>query len=243
MSPQWIKKCEKAQGAPKELQSNLDLEDDYCTFTFDNRTKSKKMHYHPTQMVPVMKVNEGLHSHETFKTAFCTIIQEQLDEEPDPIQDNTASNDKVAFRSIDNTDDHRNLLKAATKIAKNKDMHVSIEDINQEFHKPHSLSKAQRELLSIHNKLNHEVPIKDMKLLAAAGHFPKRLASCDRPQCCECHFGKARKKAWRSKSQTADQILQHMKKTPGSVAHTHVMTSSTRGLMPQMTGFLTKERF
>ena len=105
------------------------------------------------------------------------------------------SNDKVAFCSIDNTNDHNNLLKAATKIAKNTNLHVSIEDVKQGFYKTHSLSKVQRELLSIHNKLNHEVPLKDTQLLVAAGYFLKRLASCDRPQCCECHFRKAQKKA------------------------------------------------
>jgi hypothetical protein len=143
VSPQWIKKCEKANGVPKELQSHLDLEDDYCIFQFDRRTKSKKIYYHPTQMVPVMKVNEGLKSYKSFKSAFCSIIQEQSDRESEPIQDNTGSNDKVAFRSIEDTNDRSNLLKAATKIAKNKDIHVSIEDIlNEDSHKPHSLSKV-----------------------------------------------------------------------------------------------------
>ena len=196
VSPQWTKKCKKANGMPKELQSHLDLEDDYYIFHFDRRSKSKKMCYHPTQMVPVMKVNEELKSYESFKSAFCSIIQEQPDRESKIVQDNIVPNDKVAFRSIEDTSDRSNLIKAATKIAKNKDIHVSIEDVqSKDSHKPHSLSKNQRELLSIHNRLNHEVSIKDTQLLAAAGYFPKRLATCSRPQCCECHFGKAHRKA------------------------------------------------
>jgi len=91
--------------------------------------------------------------------------------------------------------------------------------------------------------LNHEVSIKDIQLLAAAGYFPKYLASCNRPQCCECHFRKACKNAWKFKLQNTNQILQHMKKTPGSVAHTDIMTLSIGGLIPQMIGFLTRERF
>ena len=166
------------------------------------------MYYHLTQMVPVMKVNEGLKSYESFKSAFCVVIQEQPDTESELIQDNIGSNNKVAFRSIDNATDRSNLIKAAIKIAKNKDIHVLMEDVlSEDSYKPHSLSKNQRELLSIHKRLNHEVSIKDIQLLAAAGYFPKRLATCNRPQCCECHFGKAHKKAWRSKSQETNHIL------------------------------------
>ena len=142
VSPQWTKKCKKANGMPKELQSHLDLEDDYYIFHFDRRSKSKKMCYHPTQMVPVMKVNEGLKSYKSFKSAFCSIIQEQPDRESKIVQDNIVPNDKVAFRSIEDTSDRSNLIKAATKIAKNKDIHVSIEDVqSKDSHKPHSLSK------------------------------------------------------------------------------------------------------
>ena len=85
--------------------------------------------------------------------------------------------------------------------------------------------------------------MKGTQLLAAASYFPKRLSTCDRPQCCNCHFGKVRKKAWRSKSKSTEQILQHIHRKPGSIAHTDIMTSSVGGLMPQMIGFLTRERF
>ena len=34
-----------------------------------------------------------------------------------------------------------------------------------------------------------------------------------------------------------------MQKSPGSIAYTDIMTSSIRGLMPQMTGFLAREYF
>ena len=79
----------------------------------------------------------------------------------------------------------------------------------------------------MHNKLSHQLSIKDIQLLAAAGHFPKRLSQCDRPQCSACQFGKSQKKPWRSRSSHDEKILKHMQSKPGALAHTDVMTSST----------------
>ena len=59
----------------------------------------------------------------------------------------------------------------------------------------HSLSKFQRELLSRNNKLNHEVPLKYVQLLAVYGWFPKHLESCDRPKCGAWKLGKSCKKS------------------------------------------------
>ena len=39
VSPQWIRRCEREQGIPKELQTKLDIEEDFCTLQFDKRSK------------------------------------------------------------------------------------------------------------------------------------------------------------------------------------------------------------
>ena len=75
------------------------------------------------------------------------------------------------------------LLQATNKIARNKDIRVLLNNvINSNFLcKPRILSKVESELLSIHNKLNHQLLIKDIQLLAAVKYLPKRLFKCDCP--------------------------------------------------------------
>ena len=120
----------------------------------------------------------------------------------------------LAFKSTLDVDEKNNLIKAVAKISKNKDAHVLAEGVisQGESFKPHPSSKVQRELLSIHNELNHEVPMKATHLLAASSYFPKLLASCDRLKCGAHRFGKAHKKSWKSKSKKKAHILQHLKK-------------------------------
>ena len=83
----------------------------------------------------------------------------------------------------------------------------------------------------------------DIQLLTAAGHFPKRLSKCVRPVCTTCYYGKVRKKPLRSKGKNNKAILKHMRKRPGEIAHTDIMTTSVPGLIPQMVGFLTSKKF
>ena len=63
----------------------------------------------------------------------------------------------IALRATSDRDEQKLLLQATNKIVKNKDIEVLPEDVlcaNSPY-KLWSLSKVQRELLSVHNKLNH----------------------------------------------------------------------------------------
>ena len=92
-----------------------------------------------------------------------------------------------------------------------------------------ALSKDQLEPLRTHEKFNHVVPIADIQLLDAAGHFPKRLSKCTRPACATCCCEAAQKKLWRSKGKHNKAILDKMRTLQGEIAHVDIMTSSVPG--------------
>lgn len=85
--------------------------------------------------------------------------------------------------------------------------------------------------------------VKDLQILAARVILPKRLSTCQRPVCSACCFGNASKKPWRAKGKEKGAILYKLKKKTGEIAHEDIMTSSFPGLIPQMTGYLTAEKY
>ena len=106
-----------------------------------------------------------------------------------------------------------------------------------------TLDKNQLELLQLHERFNHVISIADLQLLAAAGHFPKRLSTCTSPVCTTCCHGKVRSKPWISKGKRDKAILDQMRKLPEEIAHADIMTGSVPGLIPQMVRFLTSRKF
>ena len=152
----------------------------------------------------------------------------------------------VALRAINHETHVSKYVDAAELIAKNADLEDKLTKIQQEVRHictKDTLTKDQIELLQIHERFNHVISIADIQLLAAAGHFPKRLSTCTRPACATCYYGKARRKPWRSKGKNNKAILERMRKMPGEIAYTNIMTSSVPGLIPQMVGFLTSKKF
>ena len=81
-------------------------------------------------------------------------------------------------------DEQLKLIYKAKKIAKNKKIRVSANEINTKFNscKVLSLSKVQCKLLSIHNYLNHQILMQDIQLLAAVGYFLTFLSKCNHLQ-------------------------------------------------------------
>jgi hypothetical protein len=59
---------------------------------------------------------------------------------------------------------------------------------------------SQAELLRWHYRLGH-LPFANIRLMAARGEIPKRLAACRVPQYQSCLYGRATKKPWRTKAQ------------------------------------------
>ena len=71
--------------------------------------------------------------------------------------------------------------------------------------------------------------------MSAEGYLPAKYATCPRPVCVACQFGKAHKKPCRTKAK-ASQILRNTDTQPGDTVSTYSFTSTTPGLIPQIYG-------
>ena len=60
---------------------------------------------------------------------------------------------------------------------------INVEKLEQEI-------TLTAELLHIHQSLNH-LPFKVTQLMAANGHYLKKLVDCQIPRCAACLFGKS----------------------------------------------------
>ena len=102
-----------------------------------------------------------------------------------------------------------------------------------------TLSGDQQELLAIHEKANHSISMRDIQTLAAKGQLPL----CPRPVCSSCLFGKAHRRPWRHKSK-----VKHIRKNPkslkpGDCVSVDTFCSTVGGIIPQVTGTLTNDKF
>ena len=249
MAPQWLGMQDKEQGVPKEKRCRCELDDEEAVLYLDERKRKVTIKHDPKMLVPVLNVNLGIKNFESFNVAFHNVIQGDALLSDDLFTFDTDEDDEitgVALRSIDEKAHLSKYLDAADIIAKNADLEDKLLQIQQDVKQictKDTLDRNQRELLQLHECFNHVISITDLQLLAAAGHFPKRLSTCTRPACATCCYGKARKKPWRSKGKHNKAILDCMRKLPGEIAYTNIMTSSVPGLIPQMVGFLTSRKF
>ena len=95
-------------------------------------------------------------------------------------------------------------------------------------------------LLHYHQRFGH-IPFPRLRAMAANGVIPKRLAKCNTPACSACMFAKATRKPWRGKPQKG--YPPSRKLDPGEVISVDQMVSPTPGLIAQITGTLTKQRY
>lgn len=246
LSPQWIGIQERDNGTPKDKRSKCEINDEEAIFYFANRQRKVTIKHDPRMLVPVLNVNPGIRNYQSFSKAFCSLIQDDGMDVEDEAISIEEDDHGVALQSI-NTDSHLNKYVDAVKlINKNQDLEKKLAKVQEEARMigtSETLSKDQTELLRIHERYNHVISIPDIQILAAAGHFPSRLAKCTRPACATCCYGSAQRKPWRSKSKQNKAILDKMRTLPGEIAHTDLMTSSVAGLIPQMVGFLTSKKF
>ena len=78
--------------------------------------------------------------------------------------------------------------------------------------------------------------------MAEQGLLPTHLATCAILVCSACQFGKASKRPWRRKTRRNGAEVERAQ-APGDVISVDQMVSQTPGLITQMAGFLTKDRY
>jgi hypothetical protein len=116
-----------------------------------------------------------------------------------------------------------------------RDQRAIVEDDQVQFNNP------QAELLSWHYRLGH-LSFERIKKLAQRGDLPAYLKDARTPRCASCMFGKATKRAWRTKAPVNKQTVPPAT-SPGAVIGVDQLISSTPGLVGQMRGSLTRRRY
>ena len=101
-------------------------------------------------------------------------------------------------------------------------------------------STAEAELLMAHHRFQH-ISFSKLQEMARQGILPGNLAHCKIPSCSACLYGKATKRAWRSK--LSKQMTEKKTLKPGEVISVDQMVSPVPGLIAQMVGFLTRQRY
>ena len=96
------------------------------------------------------------------------------------------------------------------------------------------------ELLQWHYRLGH-LPFDRIQQLASMGQLPKRLLSCKKPFCSACQYGKMTKRPWRVKGE--DKKATKMATRPGQIVSVDQLESNTPGLIAQLMGKLTQQRY
>ena len=91
-----------------------------------------------------------------------------------------------------------------------------------------------------HHCFQH-ISFSKLQEMACQGIIPRRLAHCKIPSCSACLYGKATKRAWRSKQGKQRQRKKEIK--PGEVISVDKMVSPVPGLIAQMVDFLTRQHY
>ena len=122
---------------------------------------------------------------------------------------------------------------------------ISIVDMGPASHvipddqEPNSLDPHD-ELLRWHYRLGH-LPFDRIRQLASQGQLPKRILSCKKPFCAACQYGKMTKRPWRVKGDNKDNAKIATK--PGQIISVDQLESNTPGLIAQLKGKLTQQRY
>ena len=112
--------------------------------------------------------------------------------------------------------------------------HVIPEDQEPILLNPHD------ELLRWHYRLGH-LPFDRIRQLALMGQLPKRLLTCKKPFCSACQYGKMTKRPWRVKGDNKN--TSKMATWPGQIVSVDQLESNTPGLITQLKGKLTQQRY
>ena len=96
------------------------------------------------------------------------------------------------------------------------------------------------ELLRWHYRLGH-LPFERVKQLARTGQLPKKLLTCKKPFCAACQYGKMTKRPWRVKGDSKETVKAATQ--PGQVVSVNQLESNSPGLIAQLKGKLTQQRY
>ena len=99
---------------------------------------------------------------------------------------------------------------------------------------------ATAELLKLHYCFGH-TPFSKLQVMARRGILAKRCAKCNIPVCSACQYAKATKRAWRPRTAKNYKPVRAVK--PGDVVSVDQLVSPTPGLIAQISGFITKQRY
>ena len=97
------------------------------------------------------------------------------------------------------------------------------------------------ELLRCHYDMGHISFVK-LQHIAMQWVLPHHLSKCAIPVCSACQYAKATRRPWRAKiASRSDHLIPPSK--PGEVISVDQLVSPVPGLIAQMTGFITKQRY
>ena len=96
------------------------------------------------------------------------------------------------------------------------------------------------ELLHWHYRLGH-LPFDYIKQLASAGQLTKHLMACKKPFCSACQYGKMTKRPYRVKGENKKTTKTATR--PGQIVSVDQQESNTPGLIAQLKGKLTQQRY
>ena len=109
--------------------------------------------------------------------------------------------------------------------------------------RPASLSDEDVEYLEHHNRLNH-LSRDAMYRLACADVIPRKVMKykTSSPFCASCAFGKAHRRPWCFKGNSKGSIRKPSDNVPGACVSVDQLISAQPGLIPQLSGHLTRAR-
>lgn len=119
-----------------------------------------------------------------------------------------------------------------------------------EIHHPHVIEQDKEELamdpsaemLRWHARLSH-IPMSRIQQMAKEGALPARLAKCRVPMCQSCIYGKMTRRPWRTKPGAQDKGQMKVITAPGQCVSVDQLESTAPGLIAQMKGILTRQRY
>ena len=96
------------------------------------------------------------------------------------------------------------------------------------------------ELLRYHYDMGH-ISFAKLQQMAKQRVLPHHLSKCAIPVCSACQYAKATRRPWRAKTASSHDRTTPSK--PGEVISVDQLVSPVPGLIAQMTGFITKQRY
>ena len=102
----------------------------------------------------------------------------------------------------------------------------------------------EREILIWNHRLNH-CYFKSLLILSNMGITPRNISKIRKlPPCVACIFGKSHKRPWSTKGKHSGRpIRKPLDTRPGAMTSIEQIVSAQPGIIPQVTGYLTHERF